>query len=256
MKTGIHRMIRSSRNMVPSEDAKFASNDSLHDRANNLLETHRHKEVLNRNEKWVSFCFKRMLFKWRDSNFFSWNSNKLQLSRWKLQAVSELFDIIRNSLFITTRYYFNEKAERRVVRYKIFRRKHNSTYRPRAERLVHVVDVVIDVIVVVEVIAGGVSGVVVACMMIRVVAIVVLVMLVQHHRGEHVECLTAHRKHVERARSFENAPTSLLLVSPHDSSRPLQLTELKYRAFNSLRQSTTNVRKSCVWWMERPSNFL
>lgn len=45
-------------------------------------------------------------------------------------------------------------------------------------------------IVVVEVIAGGVgSGVVVACVMIRVVPIVVLVMLVQHHRGEHVECL-------------------------------------------------------------------
>lgn len=45
-------------------------------------------------------------------------------------------------------------------------------------------------IVVVEVIAGGIGGgVVVACVMIRVVAIVVLVMLVQHHCGEHVECL-------------------------------------------------------------------
>jgi len=71
-----------------------------------------------------------------------------------------------------------------------FRRKYNSTYRPRAERLVHVVDVVIDVIVVVEVIAGRIgSRVVVACVMIRVVPIVVFVMLVQHHRGEHVECL-------------------------------------------------------------------
>lgn len=74
-----------------------------------------------------------------------------------------------------------------------FRRKYNSTYRPRAKGLVHVVDVVIDVIVVVEVIAGRVgSRVVVACVMIRMVSIVVLVMLVQHHRGEHVECLRVH----------------------------------------------------------------
>lgn len=70
-----------------------------------------------------------------------------------------------------------------------FRLKHNSTYRSRAERLIHVIDIVIDVIVV-KVIAGGVAGgVVVACVMIRMVPIVVLVVFVQHHRGEHVECL-------------------------------------------------------------------
>lgn len=46
-------------------------------------------------------------------------------------------------------------------------------------------------IVVVEMIAGvGVGGIVVARVMIRVIPIVVLVMLVQHHCGEHVECLT------------------------------------------------------------------
>jgi len=65
------------------------------------------------------------------------------------------------------------------------------TYRSRVKSLVHVVDVIIDVIVVVKMIAGGVdSRVVVACVMIRVVAIVMLVMLVQHHRGKHVERLS------------------------------------------------------------------
>jgi len=58
------------------------------------------------------------------------------------------------------------------------------------------------VIVVVEMIAGvGVGGVIVARVMIRVIPIVVLVMLVQHHCGEHVECLpVTHGKHAERAK--------------------------------------------------------
>lgn len=116
--------------------------------------------------------------------------------------------------------------ELRDVGYKISTKLQFSTYRPRAERLVHIVDVVVDVVVIVEVIAGGVgSGVVVARVMIRVVPVVVLVMLVQHHRGEHVECLprTVSTRNVRVRQSFENAPISLLLVSPHDSNRPLRL---------------------------------
>lgn len=61
------------------------------------------------------------------------------------------------------------------------------TYRSSTERLVHIVDVVIDVIVV-EIIAGGIGRVVVARVIIRVIPIVVLAVLVQHHRGEHVGC--------------------------------------------------------------------
>lgn len=47
-------------------------------------------------------------------------------------------------------------------------------------------------IVVVEMMIGagvGIGGVVVARVVIRVIPVVVLVMLVQHHRGEHDECL-------------------------------------------------------------------
>jgi len=110
------------------------------------------------------------------------------------------------------------------------RHESDFTYRPCAERLVHVdVDVVIDVIVV-EIIAGGVGGVVVARVMIRLVAIVVLAVLVQHHRGEHV----GRARRARGAIFQESFRDSLTRVSSHDSNRPPRPTGLEYG--NSSRQ--------------------
>jgi len=142
------------------------------------------------------------------------------------------------SYFSQKKTTFIEKTERKQKPRTAEFYESNFTHRPRAVRLVHVVDVVIDVIVVVEmVIAGGIGGVVVArvmMMMIRMIPIVVLVMLVQHHCGQHVERLsrtvsTRNERKIGLLR--KKMPTSLLLVSPHDSKCPLRLTELKYRAW-------------------------
>jgi len=104
------------------------------------------------------------------------------------------------------------------------RHESDFTYRPCAERLVHVdVDVVIDVIVV-EIIAGGIGGVVVARVMIRLVAIVVLAVLVQHHRGEHV----GRARRARGAIFQESFGDSLARVSSHDSNRPPRPTGLEY----------------------------
>jgi hypothetical protein len=127
------------------------------------------------------------------------------------------------------------------------------TYRPGAERLVHVdVDVVIDVIVV-EIIAGGVGGVVVARVMIRLVAIVVLAVLVQHHRGEHVG----------RARG---AGRSFRRASAIHCRAFRRMTRIVHRpSWNMARRSTRhdsherNTRESCdtpPLDTRRPRNFL
>lgn len=108
----------------------------------------------------------------------------------------------------------------------------NITYRPRAECLVYVVDVVIDVIVV-EMIAGiGIGGVVVARVMIRVIPIVVLVMLVQHHCGEHVECLPVNTRN-ERGWSFGKARlTAPRFAASLESftSDPTKISRLQFTA--------------------------
>jgi len=130
------------------------------------------------------------------------------------------------------------------------------TYRPGAERLIHV-DVDVDVIdvIVVEIIAGGVGGggVVVARVMIRMIAIaVVLAVLVQHHRGEHVG-------RAARGRIFqESFRDSLARVSSHDSNRPPRPTELEYgNSFDTSRISRKkHERIACLLDTRRPSNFL